>query len=31
MLVRMKGESATVQVMPFDYEKQLIEKKKLLK
>lgn len=31
MLVRMKGESATVQVIPFDYERELIEKKKFVK
>ena len=26
MLVRMQGESSTVDVIPFEYEKQLIEK-----
>ncbi len=29
MLVRLQGESSTVDVIPFEYEKQLIEKRQL--
>jgi hypothetical protein len=29
ILVRMHGESSTVDVIPFDYERQLIEKRQL--
>ena len=31
LLIRMKGESATVEVIPFQYEKELIEKRQFTK